>query len=110
MQTISQNLSGLSDSHNLIVTVMQSHIPKQLIKIIKLKDFNKTKFKSELPNILHLNIHEGRNLKKLELVLIFRNICVTLLRKAKRDYHENVDLSKVNDPKNYLNTVKSETN
>ena len=29
------------------------------------------------------------------------NLCVTLLRKAKHDYYENLDLVKVNDPKKF---------
>ena len=35
-----------------------------------------------------------------------RNLCVTLLRKTKRDYYENLDLGKVNDSKNFWNTIK----
>ena len=38
---------------------------------------------------------------------IQRNLCVTLLRKAKRDYYENLELGKVNDSKKFGNTVKS---
>ena len=37
---------------------------------------------------------------------IQRNLCVTLLRKVKRDYYENVDLGKFNDCKKFWNTVK----
>ena len=37
---------------------------------------------------------------------IQRNLCVTLLRKAKRDYYENLDLGNVNDSKKFWNTVK----
>ena len=37
---------------------------------------------------------------------IQRNLCVTLLRKAKRDYYENLDLGKVNDFMKFSNTVK----
>ena len=37
---------------------------------------------------------------------IQRNLCVTLLRKAKRDYYENLELGKVNDSKKFWNTVK----
>ena len=58
--------TGLSDFHELIVTVMKSHIPKQQAKIIKYrnyKGFNETKFRSELTNILDLNIHESRNIE-----------------------------------------------
>ena len=29
------------------------------------------------------------------------NLCVTLLRKAKHDYYENLDLVKVNEPKKF---------
>ena len=35
-----------------------------------------------------------------------RNLCVTLLRKTKRDYYENLDLGKVNDSKKFWNTIK----
>ena len=45
---------------------MKSHIPKQQAKIIKFrnfKGFNETKFRSELTNILHLNIHESGNIE-----------------------------------------------
>ena len=35
-----------------------------------------------------------------------RNLCVTLLRKTKRDYYENLDLGKVNDSKKFQNAVK----
>ena len=38
---------------------------------------------------------------------IQRDLCVTLLRKPKRDYYENLDLGKVNDSKKFWNTVKS---
>ena len=38
---------------------------------------------------------------------IQRNLCVTLLRKAKRDYYENLELGKVSDSKKFWNTVKS---
>ena len=37
---------------------------------------------------------------------IQRNLCVTLLRKAKRDYYENLELGKVSDSKKFWNTVK----
>ena len=153
----------LSDLHNLSVTVMKSYIPKQQPKIIKYrkyKGFNETKFRSELTNILDLNIHESRNIeffkniflkvlnkhapiktkylranhspfvtKELSKAIMLRsklrnqylkckseeararfkiqrNLCVTLLRKAKRDYYENLELGKVNDSKKFWNTVK----
>ena len=52
-----------------------------------------------------------KNGRFLETVYIFsykiqRNLCVTLLRKAKRDYYENLELGKVNDSKKFWNTVK----
>ena len=37
---------------------------------------------------------------------IKKNLCVTLLRKAKSDYYENLGLGKVNDSKKFWNTVK----
>ena len=37
---------------------------------------------------------------------IYRNLCVTTLRNAKRDYYENLELGKVNDSKKFWNTVK----
>ena len=37
---------------------------------------------------------------------IQRNLCVTLLRKAKRDYYESLDLDKADDSKKFWNTVK----
>ena len=37
---------------------------------------------------------------------IQRNLCVTLLGKAKRDYYENLDLGKVNNSEKFWNTVK----
>ena len=155
--------TGLSDFHKLIVTVMKSHIPKQQPKIIKYrnyKGFNETKFRSELTNILDLNIHESRNIeffkniflkvlnkhapiktkylranhspfvtKELSKAIMLRlklrnqylkykskeararfkiqrNLCVTLLRKTKRDYYENLDLGNVDDSKKFWNTVK----
>ena len=70
--------TGLSDFHKLIVTVMKSHIPKQQPKIIKYrnyKGFNETKFRSELTNILDLNIHESRNIE------FFKNIFLKVLNK-----------------------------
>ena len=70
--------TGLSDFHKLIVTVMKSHIPKQQPKIIKYrnyKGFNETKFRSELTNILDLNIHESRNIE------FFKNIFLKALNK-----------------------------
>ena len=70
--------SGLSDFHKLIVAVMKSHIPKQQPKIIKYrnyKGFNETKFRSELTNILDLNIHESRNIE------FFKNIFLKVLNK-----------------------------
>ena len=36
-----------------------------------------------------------------------RNLCVTLLRKAKRDYYESLDLGKVIDFEKFWNTLKS---
>ena len=43
-----------------------------------------------------------KNGRFLETVYIFsykiqRNLCVTLLRKVKRDYYKNLELGKVND-------------
>ena len=70
--------TGLSDFHKLIVTVMKSHIPKQQPKIIKYRNykcFNETKFRSELINILDLNIHESRNIE------FFKNIFSKVLNK-----------------------------
>ena len=60
--------TGLSVFHKLIVTVMRSHIPKQ-------QGFNETKFKSELTNILHLDIHESRNAE------FFKNVFLEVLNK-----------------------------
>ena len=37
---------------------------------------------------------------------IQRNLCVTLLRKVKRDYYENLELGKVKDSKKFWNTIK----
>ena len=37
---------------------------------------------------------------------IQRNLCANLLRKAKRDCYENLDLGKVNDFMKFSNTVK----
>ena len=37
---------------------------------------------------------------------IQRNLCVTLLRKTKRDYYEILELDEVNDSKKFWNTVK----
>ena len=68
----------LSDLHNLSVTVMKSYIPKQQPKIVKYrkyKGFNETKFRSELTNILDLNIHESRNIE------FFKNIFLKVLNK-----------------------------
>ena len=61
----------LFDFHELIVIVMESHIPKQQAKLSKhrnCKGFNETKFRSELTNILYLNIYESRN------IAFFKNI------------------------------------
>ena len=142
---------------------MKSHIPKQQANIIKYrnyKGFNETKFRSELANILDLNIHESRNIdffKNIFLTVlskhvpikakylrannspfvtkdsrkaimlrsklrnqylkckseeakarfkIQRNLCVTLLRKARCIYYENLELGRVNDSKNFWNAVK----
>ena len=142
---------------------MKSLIPKQEGKIIKYrnyKGFNETKFRSELTNILDLNIHESRNIdffkniflkvlnkhapiktkrlrgnhspfvtKDLRKAIMLRsklrnqylkckseeararfkiqrNFCVTLLRKARRNYYENVELGRVNDSKKFWNAVK----
>ena len=49
---------------------------------------------------LHVNFHF------LACFKIQRNPCVTLLRKARRDYYENLELGKVNDSKKFWNTVK----
>ena len=68
----------LSDLHNLIVTVMKSYIPKQQPKIIKYRKcigFKETKFRSELTNILDLNIHESRTIE------FFKNIFLKVLNK-----------------------------
>ena len=57
---------------------MKSHIPKQQPKIIKYrnyKGFNEIKFRSELTNILDLNIHESRNIE------FFKNIFLKVLNK-----------------------------
>ena len=70
--------TGLSDFHQLIVTVMKWHILKQQAKIIKYrnyKGFNETKFRSELTDILDLNIHENRNID------FFKNILLKVLNK-----------------------------
>ena len=47
------------------------------------------------------NFEEARTRFKIQ-----RNLCVTLLRKAKRDYYENLDLGNVSDSKKFWNTVK----
>ena len=70
--------TGLSDFHKFIVTVMKLYIPKQQPKIIKYRKyrgFNETKFRSELTNILDLNIHESRNIQ------FFNNIFFKVLNK-----------------------------
>ena len=70
--------TGLSNFHKLIVTVMKWHILKQQAKIIKYrnyKGFNETKFRSELTDILDLNIHENRNID------FFKNILLKVLNK-----------------------------
>ena len=142
---------------------MKSPIPKQHAKIIKYrnyKGFNETKFRSELTDILYLNIHESRHIeffkniflkalnkhapiktkylranhssfvtKELSKAIMLRsklrnqylkckseearvrfkiqrNYCVTILRKARCDYYEHVELGKVNDSKKSWNTVK----
>ena len=57
---------------------MKSHIPKQQPKTFKYrnyKGFNETKFRSELTNILDLNIHESRNIE------FFKNIFLKVLNK-----------------------------
>ena len=35
-----------------------------------------------------------------------RNVCVSLVKKAKRDYKENLDLKDINDNRNFSATVK----
>ena len=77
MQTVSKNLqffeTGLSDFHKLTVAVMKSHIPKQQPKIIRYrnyKGFNEKRFRSELTNILDLNIHESRNIEFLKDIFL----------------------------------------
>ena len=100
---------------------MKSHIPKQQAKIIKYrnyKGFNETKFRSELTNILDLNIHESRNIeffKNIFLKVLNKNAPIKTkylranrshLRKAKSYYYENLDLGKVNDSKKFWNTVQ----
>ena len=35
-----------------------------------------------------------------------RNICVSLVKKAKRNYYENLDLKYINDKKEFWATVK----
>ena len=70
--------TGLSDFYKLIFTVIKSHVPKQQAKIIKYrnyKGFNETKFRSELTNILDLNIHGSRNID------FFKNIFLRVLKK-----------------------------
>ena len=58
--------------------------------------------RSKLRNqYLKCNSEEARTRFKIQ-----RNLCVTLLRKAKRDYYENLDLGKVSDSKKFWNTVK----
>ena len=45
---------------------MKSHIPKpqaKIVKYTKYKGFNVTKFRSELANILYLNIHESSKIE-----------------------------------------------
>ena len=66
--------TGLSDFHKLIVTVMKSHIPKQQTKLLN-TETTETKFRSELTNILDLNIHESRNID------FFKNIFLKVLNK-----------------------------
>ena len=75
-QTPSLLKTGLSDFHKLIVTVTKSHIPKQQPKIIKCTNYTRfyeTKFRSELTNILDLNIQESRNVE------FFKNIFLKVL-------------------------------
>ena len=144
MQTFSKNLQFLK--------------PVFLISISF--NFNETKFRSELTNILDLKVHESKNIEFFKSIFlkvsnkrgpiktkylqanhspfvtkelskaimqryklrnqylkckskeararfkIYRNFCVTLLRKAKRDYYENLELGKVNDSKKFWNAVK----
>ena len=65
--------TGLSDFQKLTVIVMKSHIPKKQAKIIKYrnyKGFNETKFRSELANILDLNIHDSRKIEFFKYIFL----------------------------------------
>ena len=58
--------------------------------------------KSKLRNqYLKCKSEEARVRSKIQ-----RNLCVTLLRKARRDYYENLELGKVDDSNKFWNTVK----
>ena len=80
---------------------MKSHIPKQQAQIIKYRDckgFNETKFRSELTNILDLNIHESRNVEFFNIFLKVLNENAPIKMKYLRANHSpfvTKELSKV---------------
>ena len=97
--------------------------PKQQAKIIKYKNCEilKTKYLREnhapfVTKELIKAIIVRSNLRNQSLKCkseeasarykIQRNLYIILLRKAKRDYYENLELGKVNDSKKFWNTVK----
>ena len=69
-------------------------VTKELSKAIMLRSKSRNQY-------LKCKSEEARTRFKIQ-----RNLCVTLLRKARRDYYENLDLGKVNDSKKFWNAVK----
>ena len=83
--------TGLSNFHKHTVTLMKSHLPKQQAKIIKYRNykyFNETKVRSELTNILRLNMqHESRNIEFFKNFLIVLNKHASIKAKDLRTNH-----------------------
>ena len=94
---------------NIVLKVLNKHAP---IKMKYLRANHSPFVNKELSKVIMLRSklrNQSLKCKSKEARACFkiqRNLCVTLLGKAKRDYYENLDLDKVNNSEKFWNTVK----
>ena len=105
----SNNTVNLSDFQNTFTTVLHKHAPikKKILRFNNNPDMSKALRKaimhrSKLKNIYNKNRTDVNwaNYKKQ------RNFCVTLLRRTKKEYFQNLNVKDLSDNKTFWKTIK----
>ena len=105
----SNNTDNLSDFQNTFTTVLHKHAPikKKILKFNNNPDMSKALRKaimhrSKLKNIYNKNRTDVNwaSFKKQ------RNFCVTLLRRTKKEYFQNLNVKDLSDNKTFWKTIK----